>query len=182
MAQKRNEEATTQTKPAAKPAQRSTASKARKKQFKSDTPVLCRSVTHGGLTYIGVGGMRYDWGGYGDIREIPYQDVISLRSRKSEFLYEPWLIIEDKDIMEKPEFSRDFKDMYELYSEFETAEDFFDCTIPEMKEKLSKAPNGFKQLILGSATELIRDGSLDSIGMINAIDEVMGTDLKMLIS
>lgn len=174
MAQRKSGETTNQTKT-------TTASKPRKKQFKNDTPVLCRSVTHGGLTYLGVNGMRYDWGGYGDIRELPYQDVVSLRSRKSAFLYEPWLIIEDKDVMEKPEFARDFKDMYELYTEFETAEDFFDCSIAEMKEKLKKAPNGFKQLILGSATDLIREGALDSIGMINAIDEVMGTDLKMLI-
>ena len=50
-----------------------------------------------------------------------------------------------------------------------------------MKERLQGAPEGFKQLILGSATSLIRDGVLDSIGMINVIDEVLGTNLKMLI-
>lgn len=194
MAQKKSEDTINQTttktatKTAAKTATKSTksttatAAKARKKQFKNDTPILCRSVTHGGLTYIGIGGVRYDWGGYGDIREIPYQDIISLKSRKSDFLYEPWLIIEDKDLMEKPDFEKAFGDMYKLYEAFETAEDFFDCTIAEMREKLQNAPNGFKQLILGSATELIRDGVLDSIGMINAIDDVMGTDLKMLIS
>lgn len=180
MTQKKAVEATTAQKK--ETTTKTTAStRTRKKQFKNDTPVLCRSVTYGDLTYVGVNNMRYDWGGYGDIRELPYQDVISLRSRKSDFLYNPWIIIEDEDIMAKPEFERDFKEMYELYADFETAEDFFDCNPAEMKERLQGAPEGFKQLILGSATSLIRDGVLDSIGMINVIDEVLGTNLKMLI-
>lgn len=159
-----------------------TETKKEVRKFKPDDLIPCKSVVEGSLTYVGVSGMRYEWSGYGDVRELPYQDIVSLRSRKSPFLYAPWLIVEDEDFLEIANHKKDFEKMYELYSSFETTDGFFDCSPEEMKAKLQNAPAGFKQLIIESAGKLIRSGELDSIGMINAIDDVLGTNIKMMLN
>lgn len=151
------------------------------KTFKPDTLVPCKSVVFGGLTYIGISGLRYEWSGFGDIREIPYQDIISLKSKRSPFLYQPWLIIEDEDFLDLQNNRKEFGEMYELYESFEDSTEFFNCTPEEMREKLKNAPSGFKDLIIGSAGDLINRGELDSIGMINVIDNALGTKIKMML-
>lgn len=196
MPQVKNEETKTTGKTTAKPATRgrkpasgksattakTTEVKKETRTFKSDDLIPCKSVVQGSLTYVGISGMRYEWSGYGDVRELPYQDIISLRSRKSPFLYAPWLIVEDKDFLEIANHKKDFEKIYKLYDSFETTEDFFNCTPAEMRKKLEDAPSGFKQLIIESAGNLIRSGELDSIGMVNAIDDTLGTNIKMMLS
>lgn len=151
------------------------------KVFGLDTPVLCKSVRQNELYYVAKSGMEYVWNGFGDEREVLYGDIIALKSSRSPFLYEPWFVIKDEDLLERPEFKKDFQDMYALYEEFDQPSVFFDRPISEIKERLKSAPNGLRDLIVYNAGEYINDGTLDRIGVINAIDEVFGTNLKMLI-
>lgn len=151
------------------------------KRFDLSTLIRCRSVRHGDLIYVASNGYSYVWNGFGDLRELPYQEIISMKSRRSKFLYEPWLIIEDEDLLASKEFAGEFDEMYQIYADFENPEQFFDRKPSEIKEVLKNAPNGLKDLIVYNAGRYMAEGILDSVGAINAIDDVLGTKLKMLL-
>lgn len=152
-----------------------------KKVFKQDTPILCKSVRQNNLSYRSHTGVEYRWLGFGDLREVPYGDIVSLKAKRSAYLYEPWFLIMDEDLMEKPDFQKDFGKIKELYEEFDNPRDFFERPIGEIREMLEDAPKGLKDLIVYNAGQYINDGSLDRIGVINVLDEILGTNLRMLI-
>ena len=164
-----------------KPEEVSAPQLAETKKFEMTTPIRVRSFRQYDLIYKSTNGFIYTWNGYGDIRELPYQDVMSLKSRHSKFLYEPWLIIEDDDLLATKEFAGEFDELYALYAAFEDPQTFFHRKPSEIKEQLKDAPRGLRDLIIYNAGKYIEDGTLDSIGVINAVDEALGTQLKMLL-
>lgn len=163
------------TKKSAKPEQKI------EKTFKSDTPITCRSVRQNELFFKSNTGTEYTWNGFGDIRELPYSDIMSMKASRSAYLYEPWLLIEDEELMAKPEFQKEFGETYEIYKEFNNPKAFFELPIMEIKQRLERAPKGLKDLIIYNAGQYIEDGTLDRIGVINVLDEIFGTHLRMLI-
>ena len=57
----------------------------------------------------------------------------------------------------------------------------FSLPLNQFKARLKKAPKGVQQAVKDIAGEKIMNGSLDSIKKIQAIDEILGTDLKLYI-
>jgi hypothetical protein len=57
----------------------------------------------------------------------------------------------------------------------------FKLPVAQFKAKLKKAPRGVQQAVKNIAGEKILNGSLDSLAKIKAIDEILGTDLKLYI-
>lgn len=159
---------------------KSTSTKARAKKFDLNTPIRCRSVRQNELFYKSTSGTQYVWNGMGDIRELPYQEIVSMRSARSPFLYQPWLIIDDEDLMKKKEFKDDFAEIYALYKEFENPKEFFDQDASVIRERLKGVPNGLRDLIVYNAATYIEDGSLDRMSVVKALDDIFGTNLTML--
>lgn len=157
-----------------------TTSKPKAKKFDLDTLVRCKSVRQNELFYVATTGARYVWNGFGDIRELPYQEIVSMRASRSPFLYEPWLIIEDEDLLKKSEFKTDFEELYKLYAEFDNPKEFFEQPASVIRERLAGIPNGLRDLIVYNAASYIEDGSLDRMSVVNALDDLFGTNLKML--
>lgn len=175
---KKNTKQTTST--TRKTATKSTPKKAAK-EFKPDTYITCKSVRQNDLYYVSKSGIEYLWHGFGDIQDVLYGDIISMKACHSAFLYEPWLLILDKDLLEKPEFKRDFEDMYRIYEKFEDPKAFFSRDFDEIESELDNAPNGLRDLIIYNAAKYIEDGTLDRIAVVNLLDRKFGTNLKMLI-
>ena len=61
-------------------------------------------------------------------------------------------------------------------------EAIFKLPVNQLKAKLKKAPVGIQQAVKNIAGEKIMNGTLDSLAKIKAIDEILGTQLKMYIS
>ena len=61
-------------------------------------------------------------------------------------------------------------------------EKILDLPLGKFKTALKNAPNGVQQAVKNIAGEKILDGSLDSLAKIKAIDEILGTDLKLYLS
>ena len=57
----------------------------------------------------------------------------------------------------------------------------FNLPINQFKKRLREIPVGFKDSVKNIAGDKIRNGSLDSLAKINALDEILGTELKLLI-
>lgn len=148
------------------------------RKFAQDEMIPCRSVTYGELLYPAKKSqLLYTWANYGDVTEVEFQDLQALRSTRSQYLNDPKFIIEDEELLEQwPEF----KKLYENVALIDT-DKLFALPLNQFKAKLRNIPAGFRDSLKNVASAKILDGTLDSLAKINAMDEILGTDLKLLI-
>lgn len=149
------------------------------RKFEPGDMIPCRSMTFGELLLTGPKSkLLYSWANYNDYTEVEFQDLQALKSTRSSYLFKPRFIIEDEELAEQ--WSKDLGDMYKNIVDVDV-EDLFKLPINQFKSKLKKAPRGVQQAVKNIAGEKILNGSLDSLAKINAIDEILGTDLKLYI-
>ena len=150
------------------------------RKFAPDDMITCRSVTYGELLLTGPKSrLLYRWSNYNDTTEVPFQDLQALRSTKSSYLYRPRFIIEDEELVEQ--WSKDLKPLYDNIVDMDV-EEIFRLPVGKFKAALKKAPKGVQQAVKNIAGDMIMNGSLDSLAKIKAIDEILGTDLKLYLS
>jgi hypothetical protein len=149
------------------------------RKYAADEMISCRSLTYGELLLTGPKSkLLYSWANYNDTTEVEFQDLQALRSTKSSYLFKPRFIIEDEELVEQ--WGKDFVNMYNNIVDVDV-DDMFKLPLAQFKSKLKKAPKGVQQAVKNIAGEKILNGSLDSLAKINAIDEILGTDLKLYI-
>ena len=141
--------------------------------------ILCRSVRFGELILIGPKTkMRYSWSNEGDIREVEYQDLVSWRALHSRYLFDPMIIIEDEDICE--EWKTDLGKLYEKVQEIDLKE-MFKLPHRQFMAQLKKLPESMKSSVQNMAYAMVQDGTLYDLRIIKGIDEILGTELVMMI-
>ena len=141
--------------------------------------IPCRSVRFGELMLIGPKTrMRYSWSNEGDVREVEYQDLVSWRALHSRYLFDPMIIIEDETIVE--EWKADLGKLYEGLQEIDLKE-MFKMPHRQFVAKLKQLPDAMKSTVQNMAYTMIQDGTLYDLRTIKAIDEILGTELKMMI-
>ena len=150
------------------------------RKYAPDELIPCRSVTYGELLLTGTKSkLMYVWANYNDVTEVEFQDLQALKSTRSSYLFRPRFVIEDEELVE--EWGKDFKDMYSKIVSVDV-EEMFNLPLGKFKTALKNAPNGVQQAVKNIAGEKIMNGSLDSLAKIKAIDDVLGTDLKLYLS
>lgn len=155
------------------------AKKVNKPKHEPSELVPCRSVVFGELILIGPKtNMRYSWANEGDVREVEYQDLVSWRALHSKYLFAPLIIIEDEDICE--EWNADLGKLYEEIQAVDLKE-LFNLPIRQFTAQLKKLPVTMKSSVQNMAYAMIQDKTLDSLRKIEAIDEILGTELKTMI-
>ena len=141
--------------------------------------VVCRSVRFGELRLIGPKTqMPYSWANEGDYREVEYQDLVSWRALHSRYLFDPMIIIEDEEIVD--EWRADLGKLYESIQEVDLKE-MFKLPQRQFVAQLKKLPESMKSTVQNMAYTMIQDGTLYDLRTIKAIDEILGTELKMMI-
>lgn len=141
--------------------------------------ILCRSVRFGELRLIGPKTrMPYSWANEGDVREVEFQDLMSWRALHSRYLFEPMIIIEDEELVEEWK-----ADLGKLYAEVQQVDlkEMFKLPHRNFVAQLKKLPAGMKTTVQNMAYSMIQDGTLYDLRTIKAIDEILGTELKMMI-
>lgn len=142
--------------------------------------ILCRSVRFGELRLIGPKTrMPYSWANEGDVREVEFQDLVSWRALHSRYLFEPMIIIEDEDIIE--EWKADLGDLYDELQNIDIKA-MFKLPHRQFIAQLKKLPAGMKTTVQNMAYSMIQDRTLYDLRIIDAIDEILGTELKMMIN
>lgn len=150
------------------------------RKYAPDDLIPCRSVTYGELLLSAPKSkLMYVWANYNDVTEVEFQDLQALKSTRSNYLFRPRIVIEDEELVEQ--WSKDFKDMYSKITHVDV-EEIFDLPLGKFKTALKNAPKGVQQAVKNIAGEKIMDGSLDSLAKIKAIDDILGTDLKLYLS
>ena len=156
-----------------------TAKKVNKPKHDPSELIVCRSVVFGELILIGPKThMRYSWANEGDLREVEYQDLVSWRALHSKYLFEPFIIIEDEDICE--EWKTELKPLYDKLQSVSLKE-LFEMPQRQFVAQLKKLPETMKASVQNMAYAMIQDSSLYDLRKINAIDEILGTELKLMI-
>lgn len=149
------------------------------RKFEPDDLIVCRSITFGELLLTGKKSkLLYSWANYGDTTEVEYQDLQALKSTRSSYLFKPRFIIEDEELA--AQWSKDFGDIYKNIEDID-AEDLLKLPVAQLRSKLKKAPKGVQLAVKNIAGDKILNGSLDSLAKIKAIDDILGTDLKLYI-
>ena len=142
--------------------------------------ILCRSVRFGELRLIVTKThMPYSWANEGDVREVEYQDLVSWRALRHKYLFEPMIIIEDEDIVE--EWQADLGDLYAKLQDIDVKA-LFKLPQRQFVAQLKKLPVGMKTTVQNMAYSMIQDRTLYDLRIIDAIDEILGTELKMMIN
>lgn len=150
------------------------------RKYDPDEQITCRSITYGELLVVGPKSkLLYSWSNYGDTTPVEYQDLQALRSIRSAHLLKPRIIVEDEELI--AQWGKDFENMYSKIVDVDV-EKILDLPLGKFKTALKNAPNGVQQAVKNIAGEKILDGSLDSLAKIKAIDEILGTDLKLYLS
>ena len=149
-------------------------------KYAPDDLIPCRSVTYGELLLSAPKSkLMYVWANYNDVTEVEFQDLQALKSTRSNYLFKPRIVIEDEELVEQ--WSKDFKDMYSKIAHVDV-EEIFDLPLGKFKTALKNAPKGVQQAVKNIAGEKIMNGSLDSLAKIKAIDDILGTDLRLYLS
>ena len=157
-----------------------TPKKVNKPKHDPNELILCRSVRFGELRLIGPKThMPYSWANEGDVREVEFQDLMSWRALRHKYLFEPMIIIEDEDLVE--EWSAD---LGKLYADLQDVDVKALFKLPQRQfiAQLKKLPEGMKTTVQNMAYSMIQDRTLYDLRIIDAIDEILGTELKMMIN
>ena len=155
------------------------AKKTNKPKHDPSELIACRSVRFGELRLIGPKThMVYSWANEGDIREVEYQDLMSWRALHSPYLFAPMIIIEDEDVVE--EWKADLGKLYDEVQEIDIKAMF---KLPQRNfvAQLKKLPQSMKSTVQNMAYAMIQDGTLYDLRIIKSIDEILGTELIMMI-
>ena len=152
------------------------------RKFEQNDPILCRSVTPGWMAVYGKSGIPYVFSNCGDECEIEYGDLFALKNRRSRYLYDPLLVIEDEELLENPRW----KDLAEFYSEKVYGMDDIDYVLNlpnnKFKSTLTSLPKGLLKSLTVEVAKRIEDKTFDSIKKVKVIDEVCGTDFWTVMS
>lgn len=141
--------------------------------------IECSSVVFGELILIGPKTrMRYSWANEGDVREVEYQDLVSWRALHHRYLFDPMIVIEDEGIREEWK-----ADLGKLYDNLQTVDlkALFNLPHRQFVSQLKQLPPSMKSSVQNMAYAMIQDKTLDSLRKIEALDEILGTELKMMI-
>lgn len=151
-----------------------------KKSFDASEPIMCTSVTAGELIMVGKKTKNlYRWSEYGDRTEVEYQDLQSAKLTRSQYIYNPLIMIENEELLQT------WPDIQGIYDKaMGTGNDIaelFKLDNSTFERTLAFLPIGIKNTIKTMAYSMVEDGTLDSLRKIKIIDKVLGTDIMTLI-
>ena len=149
------------------------------KKFEATDGIPCRSITSGGLYMSGIKShILYEWADNGDITEVEYQDIVAAIRSNVSYISKPYFIIEDEDIIAQfPQLDKIYASMYSI----KDLKDVLTKTTPSgMKTTILSLPEGAKESIKNIASQMISNGTLDSVQKIKIIDEIFNTELMLM--
>lgn len=152
-------------------------SDAPKKRVKldKDLEVECRSVVYGELIYVSRRtGLVVEWAYQGDIQYLTVEELMTMKSTQNRFLNQPWIIIEDEDVVEY----LGLKQIYENFVDIENIEAFLlYSALDEIEGTLERAPKGIRELVKDKAREMVANETLYDNRVIKLLDKALKTDL-----
>lgn len=152
------------------------------REFQKDDLIEVKSVFAGSCTLVGRrSGNVYVWEKLGEIQYVEYQDLLAeITNRYSKYIYEPLLLIEDEDVINK---NPKLKDLYDAMIDVEDIEDsLLNDSVEELRSILITLPSGLKETVKSVASTLMQDGALYDVRKIRLLDDLYHTALSEQLS
>lgn len=152
------------------------------REFQKDDLIEVKSVFAGSCTLVGRrSGNVYVWEKLGEIQYVEYQDLLAeITNRYSKYIYEPLLLIEDEDVINK---NPKLKDLYDAMIDVEDIEDaLLNDSVEELRSILLTLPSGLKETVKSVASTLMQDGALYDVRKIRLLDDLYHTALSEQLS
>lgn len=111
--------------------------------------------------------------GFGDEHEIELQELKKAKNESKDFFINNWFLIDDPEVIEYLGVGQYYKDAFS-YEEFE---ELAEMTVEQVAEKMRHISAGQKLAVTRYAQQLIRDGRIDSVKVINTLEEGLGVNL-----
>lgn len=145
-------------------------------EITNDTMVECRSGVSGNLIYKSLlnPGYTVEWNDLGDVQEMEYRELVSMRGNQRRFFEENWILIDDPAVIKKLGVERYYKNSLTT----DNFEEVFTMPAEKIKEVVPTLPGGTKDAIASEAKKKIESGELDSRSAIKALEDSLSVDLE----
>jgi hypothetical protein len=129
---------------------------------------------HGKLVYVSsVTGYAYEWEEIGEIQQFPVEELINMRNSQVGFYRNNWIEF-DKEISEELKRFLHVEKHYENSIRADEFEELLKEPTDVIAERVSKMPNNAKDNFARFAAQMIEERKLDSLKIIDAIEESLG--------
>jgi hypothetical protein len=143
-----------------------------KKQRDLNEMIDVKCIVQGGLNFITSTGLEVVWDKYGDSYPLEYKELLYMMNKYKRFFEEPWVIME-QDVIEDLHATHFYKNLID-YNEIDS---IFTKTPEQVKDILSKVPEGTKRLIADRASSALRNGKLDSLKVVEVLQKILNIEL-----
>ena len=116
---------------------------------------------------------RFVWETFGDEQDMDLQELKNARNSSKTFFENNWFLIDDPEVLEYLGVSQYYK--YAL--NFDSFDGLFNKSPDEISDTISRLSTGQKKSVAYRAKALIANGSIDSIKVINALEESLSIEL-----
>lgn len=149
------------------------------RKYEATDGIRCRSITVGGLYMEGLKShILYEWSNEGDDTEVEYQDLVAAIRSNSSYVLKPRFIIEDQELVDQ------FPQVKKVYDSMNSVQDLREIILknqPEaMRKRIMSLPDGAKESLKHIASQMIANGTLDSVKKIRILDEIYETKLMLM--
>ena len=119
-------------------------------------------------------GYTVEWEAFGDVQEMEYRELVSMRGNQRRFFEENWILIDDPAIIKKLGVERYYKNSLTT----DNFNDVFTMPADEIKKIVPTLPGGTKDAIASEAKKKIETGELDSRSAIKALEDSLSVELE----
>lgn len=136
--------------------------------------VTVRNGFNGTLVYVSKRtGEQWIWENFGDEQDLDVSELRNARNSAKAFFQKGWFLIDDPDVVEYLGVQR----FYDTALTMEEYESLGKMTAKEITERLSALTAEQKQTVAARVRTMIRDGQIDSIKAITALEDCLGVKL-----
>ncbi len=143
-----------------------------KRQRDLNEMIDVKCIVQGGLNFITSTGLEVVWDKYGDTYPLEYKELLYMMNKFKRFFEEPWVIMEE-DVIKDLHATHFYKHLID----YEDIDSIFAKTPDQVKDLLSKVPEGTKRLIADRATDALRNGTLDSLKVVEVLQKALNIEL-----
>lgn len=145
-----------------------------KKNLDPNMIVTVRNGFQGMMVYVSKRtNERFIWESFGDEQDMDLQELKNAKNSSKGFFENNYFLIDDPEIIEYLGVERYYKNALS----YDTFDDLFSKTPDEIRKAISKLSNGQKRSVAYRAKQFIETGKIDSIKVINALEESLSIDL-----
>ena len=166
--------------PAAAPEAAEAAPVSQKKELKvrreldPHTVVTVRNGFQGRLVYKSPRTQeRFLWDAFGDEQEMELQELKNARNASKAFFENNWFLIDDPEVIDCLGVSR----YYAHALNFDTFDQLFEKSPEEIERTLADVPEGQKKSVAYRARQMIEEGRIDSLKVIDGLEKCLHTEL-----